>query len=177
MEPKNERLVLREVGLADLDFFFALRNHPEMLAFPRREPRPRSDVERQLSRWIERWQELNFGTWTVFDRKTEERLGRVELDPIGPGWPGIAPDEVELGCIIHPTHWNQGIATEASELAIADFFDRTDHRRLVALTTIDNHASLRALTKLGLHHCGETRHESDETIYELFELVRTPRNV
>src|SRR5438874_5245448 len=173
----SERLVLRASALTDLDFFVELRNHPEILALPRRESRPRSDVERQLWRWVERWQELGFGTWTVFDRQTEERLGRVELDPIGPGWPGIAPDEVELGCIVHPMHWNRGIATEATELAVADFFDRTDRNRLVALTTKDNQPSLRALAKLGLHRCGETQHESDETTYELFELVRTPGSV
>ena len=177
MEPTSERLVLRTAAPTDLDFFFELRNHPEILALPRRESRPRSDVERQLWRWVERWQELGFGTWTVFDRQTEEPLGRVELDPIGPGWSGIAPDEVELGCIVHPMHWNKGIATEATELAIADFFDRTDRNRLVALTTTDNQPSLRALAKLGLHRCGETQHESDETTYELFELVRTPGSV
>ncbi len=106
MELTSERLVLRPTDLRDLDFYVELRNHPEILALPRRQPRPRSDVERQLRRWIERWQEHGFGAWTVFGRKTQERLGRVEFDPMGPGSPGIAPDEIELGCIVHPTYRN-----------------------------------------------------------------------
>jgi [ribosomal protein S5]-alanine N-acetyltransferase len=177
MELANQRLVLRPTDLRDLDFYFELRNHPEILALPRRQPRPRSEVERQLQRWVERWQEHGFGAWTVFPRKTQAPLGRVEFDPMGPGWPGIAPDEVELGCIVHPTYWNRGIATEATELAVADFFGRIDRSRLVALTTVDNRPSLRALAKLGMRRCGETQHESDETTYELFELVRPPRAV
>ena len=172
MELGSKRLVLRPAGRLDLDFFVEMRNHPRILALPGRQPRPRSDVEQQLQRWVERWQKLGFGTWTVFDRESGDRLGRVELDPIGQGWPGIAPDEVELGCIIHPSSCSEGIATEASELAIADFFGRTDRNRLVALTTSDNQPSLRALAKLGLRHCGQIQHEHDETTYELFELVQ-----
>jgi RimJ/RimL family protein N-acetyltransferase len=111
----------------------------------------------------------------LFGRKTQAHLGRVEFDPIGSGWPAIAPDEIELGCIVHPTYWNRGIATEATELAVGDFFSRIDRRRLIALTTIDNRPSLRGLEKLGMRRCGETQHERDETTYELFELVRRPR--
>jgi [ribosomal protein S5]-alanine N-acetyltransferase len=177
MELTSEHLVLRPADRRDLDFYVDLRNHPDILALPRRQPRPRSDVERQLGRWLERWQRLGFGTCTVFDRNTGERLGRIELDPIGGGWPQIAPDEIELGCIVHPTYWNRGIATEASEIAIADFFVRTERDRLVALTTIDNHPSLRALEKLGMRRCGQIQHEDDVTAYELFELVRVRAGV
>ena len=121
MELTSERLVLRPAVLADLDFYVELRNHPEILASPRREPRPRSEVERDLRGWIERWQGQGFGAWTVFARKTMERLGRVEFDPVGLGWPEIPPDEIEVGCIVHPTYWNRGIATEATEIAVGDF--------------------------------------------------------
>ena len=56
----------------------------------------------------ERWQEHDFGAWTVFDLDTDERLGRVELDPIGPGLAGLSPNAVEVGCVVHPTYWNRG---------------------------------------------------------------------
>jgi ribosomal-protein-alanine N-acetyltransferase len=171
VELVSERLVLRPTEMRDLDFYFELRNRPEILALPRRQPSQRSDVERQLQRWLERWQERGFGTWTVFERKTEARLGRVELDPIGAGWNHIAPDEIELGFIVDPTYWNQGIATEAAQLAAADFFNRSELDRLVALTTADNRRSLRALEKLGMRRRGQTQHERDQTTYELFELV------
>ena len=104
----TERLVLRPAGERDLDFYFELRNRPEILALPRREPRPRSEIEHQLRGWIQHWQEHGVGTWTVFDRKTDEPVGRVEFDPMGPGWAGLSPDAIEVGCVVHPTQWNRG---------------------------------------------------------------------
>jgi RimJ/RimL family protein N-acetyltransferase len=160
--------------MRDVEFYFELRNGPEILALPGRQPLQRSDVERQLQRWLERWRARGFGTWTVLERRTEVRFGRVELDPIGAGWSHLGPDEIELGCIVDPTYWNQGNATEAAQLAAVDFFTRTDRDRLIALTTADNRPSLRTLEKLGMRRCGQTRHERDPTTYELFELVRAP---
>jgi len=107
----------------------------------------------------------------VFDRKTDERLGRVELDPMGPGWSGLSPDTIEVGCVVDPTHWNRGIATEAMRLAVADCFSRAGLDRLVALTTTDNKPSLRALEKVGVRRRGKTVHEDDDETYELFELT------
>jgi ribosomal-protein-alanine N-acetyltransferase len=174
VELASGRLVLRPADAADIDFYVELRNHPGLLA-QRRRPRPRSELERELREWIELWHGQGFGPWTVSDQETTERLARVELDSIGPGWPEIAPDEIEVGCIVHPTYWNQGIATEATRMAVDDFFSRMDRSRVVALTTNDNPASPRALEKLGMRRCGETHNEWDETTYVLFELARPPQ--
>ena len=91
---------------------------------------------------------------------------------MGAGWEGISPGETEVGLIVHPTHWNRGIATEAAGLVAVDCFTRAGLSRLVALTTSDNKASLRTLEKLGMRHCGLTQHVSDPTTYEVFELAR-----
>jgi len=173
MKLASKRLVLRPVTEHDLDFNFELRNRPEILALPGREPRRRSEVEHQMRGWLERWDELGFGAWTIFDGKTNDRLGRIDLDPMGPGWVGLSPEAIEVGCVVHPAHWNRGIATEATLLAVADCFERAGLDRLVALTTIDNEPSLRVLEKVGVQRCGVTQHKDDHTTYELFEL--TPR--
>ena len=172
VELVSERLVLRPASESDLDFYFEMRNRPEILARPDHEPKPRSQVERQLQGWIDRWQEHGFGTWTVFDRESDERKGRVELDPMGTGWEGIPPGEIELGLIVHPQHWNRGVASEAAGLVAVDCFTRAGLDRLVALTTSDNRASVRTLEKLGMRRRGETQHVSDPTTYEVFELAR-----
>lgn len=172
VELVSERLVLRPASESDLDFYFEMRNRPEILALPGQEPKPRALVERQLQGWIDRWQEHGFGTWTVFHRESDERQGRVELDPMGAGWEGIAPGETEVGLIVHPTCWNRGIATEAADLVAVDCFTRAGLSRLIALTTPDNKASLRTLEKLGMRHRGETQHVSDPTTYQVFELAQ-----
>jgi ribosomal-protein-alanine N-acetyltransferase len=172
VELVSERLVLRPSSGSDLDFYFEMRNSPEILAPADHEPKPRSLVEHQLKGWVDRWHQHGFGTWTVFDRDSDERLGRVELDPMGAGWEDIAPGEIEVGLIVHPTRWSQGIATEAAGLVAADCFNRARLNRLVALTTPDNTASLRTLEKLGFRHRGQTQHHSDPTTYEVYELAR-----
>ena len=172
VELASERLVLRPASESDLDFYVEMRNRPEILARADHEPKPRSQVERQLHPWIDRWNEYGFGTWTVFHRESDERLGRVELDPMGAGWEGIPPGEIEVGLIVHPTRWNRGIATEAAGLVAVDCFTRAGLCLLVALTTSDNTASLRTLEKLGMRRRGETQHVSDPTTYEVFELAR-----
>ena len=164
--------MLRPARESDVDFYFEMRNCPEVLARADHEPKPRSLVERQLQGWVGRWREHGFGTWTVFHRASDDRLGRVELDPMGTGWEGISRDETEMGFIVHPMHWNRGIATEAAALVAVDCFTRAGLDRLVALTTSDNKASLRTLEKLGMRHRGETQHGSDPTTYQVFELAR-----
>lgn len=166
----STRVVLRPVSESDLDFYFDMRNRSEILAAPDLEPKPLSQVKRDIQGWIDRWQQHGFGSWTVFHRQSDERLGRVELDPMGNGWQGISPGAIEVGYIVHPTHWNQGIATEAAGLAAEDCFTRAGLDRLVALTRSDNKASLRTLEKLGMRHRGQTQHESAATTYEVFEL-------
>jgi RimJ/RimL family protein N-acetyltransferase len=156
LELVGEHVVLRPASEGDLDFYLGLRNAREVPASRGSgEPRPETEIE--------------------FDRETDERLGRVELDPMGPGWAGISPDEIEVGCLVHPAHWNRAIATEATLLVAKDCFDRIGLDRLVALTTTDNRSSLRALEKLGMRHLGETQHERVHGTYQLFELTRTPR--
>ena len=91
---------------------------------------------------------------------------------MGAGWEGIAVGEIEVGLIVHPTHWNRGIATEAADLVAVDCFTRAGLDRLIALTTPDNKASLRTLEKLGMRHRGETQHVSDPTTWQVFELAR-----
>lgn len=170
MELTSERLVLRPLDVDDLNFAVELRNQLDRLASPSPEPRSRAEVERGLRSGIEQWREQGFGAWTVFDRRSLERVGRIEFDSIGRGWPDIAPDEVEIGCVLHPAHWNRGIATEATRIALDDFFRRVGRRRVVALASSDNPASLRVLEKLGMRCCGETHSEMDATPYLLFEL-------
>ena len=173
MELDGVRLVLRPVTDEDLDFYVALRNSPDVIRWTgARGRRDRSDVERDLLRWVEHWREHGFGTWTVFGRQTDERLGRVELDPVGDGWTQIATGDIEIGCVIDPAHWNEGIATEATLLVIDDCCDRVGLDRLVAMTTADNVSSLRALEKVGMSYVGGTQRDGPDSdvTYQLFEL-------
>lgn len=169
VELVSERLVLRPPSELDLDFCIEMRNGPEILARAGYQPKPRSLVERQLQGWFDRWQEHGFGTWTVFDRDSDERLGRVELDPMGAG---LSPGEIEVGLIVHPMHGTGASRPRRRALLRWTASVRAGLDRLVALTTTsENKASLHTLEKLGMRHRGQTHHASDPTTYQVYELA------
>ena len=73
-----------------------------------------------------------------------ERDGRI----IG----SMAVTRGELGYMLHPDHWGQGIATRAGRLAIDHAFATRDLDRIDAAAWADNAASACVLRKLGFTH-------------------------
>ncbi len=85
------------------------------------------------------------------------------------GAPGIndvgAPDAVELGWSVFPSHRSRGYATETA-LALMDWAAEVHGiRRFISATTPDNAASLRVHEKLGFEQTGEI--VDGEIIFEL----------
>ena len=78
------------------------------------------------------WREHGFGPWAVRDKQGSCFLGCAELRLAGDGIEGIAPDEVEAGWWVTEDRRNDGIATEAMEVAIDDLFSRTDVETITA---------------------------------------------
>jgi RimJ/RimL family protein N-acetyltransferase len=90
-------------------------------------------------------------------------IGFVEVHPIGED-SGVAPDELEVGVVLHPDHWGQGIAAEAGLAVARDLFERVGRERVYAEIEATNDKSLRLLAKVpGVRHVGG----------ELYELTRT----
>ena len=56
---------------------------------------------------------------------------------------------VELGYVVHPTHWGKGCATAALKLAIAELFSQ-GFREVTAGAFSENPASLRVMEKAGM---------------------------
>lgn len=60
----------------------------------------------------------------------------------------------EIGYLLHPDHWGQGLAREALAAFIAHTFRRPGVPRLTADVDPRNAASLRLLARLGFHETG-----------------------
>jgi RimJ/RimL family protein N-acetyltransferase len=116
------------------------------------------------------WREHGFGPWAIRDRRNGGFLGGAELRFAGAGIDGIAPDEVEAGWWVTESRRNQGIATEAMQAAIADFWSRIDIESITAyIADGESDASRRVAAKLGFTVRGPGRGRSGEaiTVYAL----------
>ena len=162
MELRTERLVLRPVTEDDIDAMLAVRNAPAVIGTTNtKEPLPRERMAGQVERRVATWREREFGSWLIVcDGRT---IGFVEVHPIGDE-SGVDPDELELGVVLHPDHWGQGIALEAGAAVARDLFDRVGRQRVYAEVEETNDKSLRLLAKVpGVRHLGGELYELDRT--------------
>ncbi|MEU5938002.1 GNAT family protein [Micromonospora sp. NPDC047548] len=63
----------------------------------------------------------------------------------------------EIGYVIHPDHWGQGLGTEAAGLLLRLGFGRVGLHRVEATTRPDHPASWRVLEKVGMRREGISR--------------------
>jgi ribosomal-protein-alanine N-acetyltransferase len=160
VELRTERLVLRPVTEDDVDAMLAVRNTPAVIGTTgTKEPLPRERMAGQVERRVQTWREREFGSWLILS--DGEPIGFVEVHPIGEG-SGVDPDELELGVVLHPDRWGQGIALEAGAAAARDLFERVGRERVYAEVEETNDKSLRLLAKVpGVRHLGGELYEVD----------------
>ncbi|WP_333591404.1 GNAT family N-acetyltransferase [Brevundimonas sp.] len=140
MRIETARLVLRPAREGDLDGMHAVLSNPQAMRWWSTPPHDALDQTRE---WLGA---MIAGGGPGLDLVIE-REGRV-IGKVGFYQP---PD---LGYILHPDHWGQGLATEALSAALDRLFATTDHAQATADIDPDNAASLRLVQKLGFIRTG-----------------------
>jgi ribosomal-protein-alanine N-acetyltransferase len=141
----TNRLALREMTLADLDFVAAMLAHPEVMRFY-----PRCYSRKEAGAWVrrqsERYARYGHGLWLVCDRYSGEPVGQVGLtiqDVDG-------VEEPEVGYLIHCPFWRRGFATEAA-VATRDYaFNTLNKSRVISLIRPENVPSQGVAVKMGM---------------------------
>lgn len=158
------RLRLRPLGAGDAPFILALLNDPSWLRYiGDRGVRSLADARRYIVDGPQRMYAAHgYGLMLV------ER--RADLEPLGlcglirrDGLPG--PD---IGFALLPSARRQGLAWEAAHATLADARVTHGLERVVAITTPDNGASQRLLTRLGLRCEGRVRLGEDPAELHLY---------
>ncbi|CAN5560290.1 GNAT family N-acetyltransferase [soil metagenome] len=130
------RLRLRRARMSDLPEMHAVLSNPEATRYWSTLPHESIEETRAwLDSMIQSPPELS-------DDFVIERVGRV----IGKAGFYRVP---EIGFILHPDHWGQGLAYEAVSVLVPRAFDRFDVPVLTADIDPRNRASQRLLAKLG----------------------------
>ena len=138
---ETARLRLRRARMSDLADLFAVFSDPRAMRYW--DTPPHEDIARTAA-WLPRLVE---SVPPVADDFVIERAGRV-IGKAGCWRPG------EIGFILHPDHWGQGLATEAVSAALPRVFASLGLDRLEADVDPRNAASLRLLAKLGFRETG-----------------------
>jgi RimJ/RimL family protein N-acetyltransferase len=141
----TERLLLRRFSLDDAPFVFGLVNQPSFLRFiGDRGVRTLDDARTYLANGpLAMYARHGLGLLCVELRSSSEPIGMCGL------LKRETLDDVDLGFAFLPQHWAKGYAVEAA-LAVLEHGTRDlGLQRIVAITSPDNHASMRVLEKTG----------------------------
>ena len=135
------RLVLTPVDERDLGPLHAHWNTPQVARWLwDANPVPLQTVTNLIARSAKTFQTQAWGLWALRPTHQAPLIGVCGLSPFDPT-PGI-----ELLYSLAPTHWSQGLATEAATAVVAYALDTLALPALIATTDDANHPSIRTLT-------------------------------
>ena len=161
---ETDRLVLRRLTVDDSPFILRLLNEPSFLQhIGDRGVRNLADAKQYLlSGPIASYERHGFGLFLV-----ELKEGRAPI-----GICGLlkrdALDDVDLGFAFVPESWSKGYAFESTTATLAYAHDAQHLKRVVAITSPDNVASINLLVKLGFYFDRMVLMPGEKTEVKLF---------
>ena len=143
---ETERLVLRRLSSDDAEFILELLNQPSFLQYiGDKGVRNNDDAINYIQTGpVASYERFGFGLYLVELKDTAVPIGICGLlkrDTL--------PD-VDVGFAFLPDYWSRGYAFEAAAAVMNYGKEVLGLRRIVAITSLDNEASIRLLEKIGL---------------------------
>ena len=157
---ETERLILRHPKPDDEYFFHQLNKDPDVMKYIR----PVMDRDQSKAYFQEACEitKNGIGYSIAIDKTSAEFVGWFLLKRFED------TDKMEFGYRLMKRFWNQGIATEGSMALKKYAFDTLKLEQLVAVTHLENDASVNVLLKCGFEYKGESFHYNTDVKY--FEL-------
>jgi [ribosomal protein S5]-alanine N-acetyltransferase len=143
---ETERLLLRKLTADDAAFALELLNEPAYIKnIADRGVRTEADAVEYITKGpLASYEKFGLGLNAVVLKETGETIGMCGLLRRD-YW-----DETDIGYAFLERFWSKGYAYEAAS-AMMDYGRKAmGLKRIVAITSADNHASMRVLEKLGL---------------------------
>lgn len=142
---ETPRLALHRLTTGDADFIFELLNEPSFLRFiGDKGVRTREDACRYiLAGPMASYDRFGFGLYRVGRKDSGESIGMCGLlkrDSL---------EDVDVGFAFLPRFWSRGFAFESAAAVLAHGRQTWGLKRILAITSPDNEASIRLLAKLG----------------------------
>ena len=145
---ETDRLLLREYVEDDAEAFFRLNSDPEVLRFVPDKRLLSVEQARQIliDHAIADYRKHGFGRGACILKSTGEQIGFAGLKYLE------EMGEVDVAYRLIPTHWGQGLATEAALASVRFGFSDLGLKQIIGLVMPENIASARVLEKTGLRY-------------------------
>jgi RimJ/RimL family protein N-acetyltransferase len=143
---QTERLLLRRLSSDDAEFILELLNQPSFLHYiGDKGLRTNDDAINYIQTGpVASYERFGFGLYLVELKDTAVPLGICGL------LKRDALPDVDVGFAFLPYYWSRGYAFEAAAAVMNYGKEVLGLRRIVAITSLDNEASIRLLEKIGL---------------------------
>lgn len=139
---ETDRLRLRPLVPDDLDALLWLHAEPDVIRFMG--PLNRAQATERLAAYQSDWRQRGYGLMAMLDRRSGRFIGRTGLKY----WPQF--DETEVGWVLHPAVWGQGLATEAGRACLRFGLRHLEVPYYTAMIRPDNHRSIAVAERLGM---------------------------
>jgi len=161
---ETERLVLRRLSSDDAEFILELLNQPSFLQYiGDKGVRNNDDAVNYIQTGpVASYEKCGFGLYLVELKDSARPIGICGLlkrDSL--------PD-VDVGFALLPDYWSRGYAFEAAVAVMNYGKEVLGLRRIVAITSLDNEASISLLEKIGLKFEGLIKLVEDKPEVRLF---------
>ena len=142
---ETERLALHRLSTGDAAFILELLNEPSFLRYiGDKGVRTRADACKYiLTGPVASYERLGFGLYLVRLKESDQPIGICGL------LKRESLEDVDLGFALLPRFWSRGYAFESADAVIAYARGTLALKRILAITSPDNAASIGLLGKLG----------------------------
>lgn len=163
---ETRRLYLRHLGLDDSKFILELLNDPSFIKnIGDRGARTLDDAAQYILKIQKSYDQFGFGLFLVElkDSATSSGIcGLIKRDSL---------DDVDVGFAFMPQFWRQGFAFESTQ-AVVNYAKNKHHlKKIVAITSPDNIASIAVLKKLGMNFERMVKMSESEPEIKLFSMT------
>lgn len=155
MKAETERLILREMVVADAVDMFEMDSDPEVYKYTGDFiPKSVEDTKERISNYPD-YEKYGYGRWATELKETGEIIGWCGLKYIE------EIDEVDIGYRWKPKYWGNGYATEASKVCLEYGFKQLGLEQIIGQLYPENKASIRVLEKIGMTFWKEMSDEKE----------------
>jgi len=141
----TSRLMLREFRDDDLNELEQILSDPLVMEFSSKGPLTRKEASKFIDWCKKSYEKYGYGQWAVLDKNTESLIGLCGLSKTEIN----GNTEIEIGYRFAQSSWGKGFATEAGEEVLRLGIEKHKLNSIIAIVSIDNHASTRVAEKLG----------------------------